>query len=554
MAFDWDSQEDAEKGFSWDAQEDVEKPSAAMSGVRKGLQGLTGGFSDELVGAAEAAGQALGVEGVGGPMSEMKLSENGPTLDWEVLRDAYRQARDKERGGLRADAKYNPGVSTTADVAGMVASPINKIASGMSLAKGGAALGGINALGSSEAEDLSGMAKDTATGAAVGGLVGKGVEKATPIAQAGLDKLGTGARDLAERLGVRALGGERGSIKKIGFDKAKAAAGQALDEGVISPFASTDDLIARNEALKSKGGEMMGQAYQAIDDAGASTFNPLDVASKMDEELGGFWRSPLNKAEANQFDNTIESILARGDGNIPLREAQLLKEELGRAANWKNALQVSPKEQMARDAYKLVNQSIDDAVESGATAVNSAGLKETLARGKELFGNAATAEKFLENKLAREQGNKIFGLTDTIAGAGALGTNAGAPAAGALVLGKKALEKYGAQTGAVGLNKVSELLKRSPKMAELAQKSPKVFNAILQKMESQLSAGGPKAADNKSKPYDKNAILEKVQGTKWDKVLRDAAQRGDQAVGASHFILQQTDPEYRKQFAEAQDE
>lgn len=541
-----------------------EGPSSTMSGFRQGLQGLTGGFSDELVGAGEAAGRVLGIEGVGGPMSEMGLADDGPTLDWQTLRDAYRSARDRERGNLKKDIESNPGISHTANIAGMIASPINKIAAPLSAAKGGAVLGGVNALGSSDAESVGGMAADTAIGAGLGGAIGKGVEMASPVLQKGVDKMGAGARDIAERLGVRALGGERGSIKKVGFDRAKQAAGQALDEGVITPLASTDDMIARNAAVKTRGGDMMGEAYKAIDDAGASTFNPIQVAKTVDDELGGFYRSPLNRGEASQFDNTIDAIKMRapenmtyGDyaapinatqTNIPLSKAQALKAELGRAANWQNKLVVSPKEQLAREAYGIVNKAIDDAVAAGSETIENAGLGEALATGKKLFGNASTADTFLDNRLAREQGNKILGLTDTITGAGAMGANASLPGAGAAILAKKGIEQYGAQTGAVGFNKVAKALMKSPKMADLAQRSPKVFNAIVQKMEGQVSGGIGKAADNErmSKPYDKNALIQKTQGTKYQQVLENAAQRGDQAFGAAHFLLQSKDPEYRK--------
>lgn len=483
------------------------KHSQVAAAGMHGLQGLTGGFMDEIQGLGEAAGRLVGVKGAGGPMKDMGLSEHGPTLDWETLRDAYRLARDRERSTLNEQSKEHPKTALAGEVAGMVASPINKIAKGVSLAKGGAAIGGINALGNSEKEDLPGMAIDTAIGTGAGLVLGKGLEKASPYIEKGVQKTSRGARDLAERFGARALGAERGTIKSIGFDKVKSAAGQAIDEGVFSPLASTDDIVARNAAVKSRGGEMMGKAYGAIDDAGESTFNPQNVAEKMNEELGGFWRSPLNKGEASQFDNTLEAILARGDGNIPLREAQLLKEELGRAANWKNKLQISPKEQMARDAYQLVNKSIDDAVASGTTAVNKAGLSETLSKGKELYGKASTADKLLENKLAREQGNKLVGLTDAVTGAGALGyggTTGDWETAGGVMLAKKGLEKYGAQNAAIGLNKLSKMLMRSPKLAELAQKNPQAFNALAENIGKRIGGGSafPKAAGPVSPEVD----------------------------------------------------
>lgn len=551
--FNWDDQQDAAPGgFSWDDQEDADKPGMGTSAIRQGLSGLTSGFSDELVGAGEAAGRALGVEGAGSrsPL-DMSLTEDGPTLDWQTLRDAYRMARDKERGGLKRDEKYNPGTSMAANLGGAMLSPVNKLGGSASLAKQAGLIGGINGLGGSDKEDLGGMAIDTGVGTALGLGIGKAADVASPLLQSGIEKMSGGARSAAETLAGRALGAERGSIKKLGFDKVKAAGAQALDEGALPIFGGTGELIERNQALKDRGGKMMGEAFDAIDNAGASTFNPLDIATKVDTELSPTYRTAINKGETNQFENTIESILARGDGNIPLREAQRLKQEIKSVAypGGRKPIDPTPKQQMAMDAYRIVNQGIDDAVAKGTDAVENAGLSDLLAQGKELYGNSKTSEALLRNKQAREQGNKLFGLTDTITGVGALGYGGATDdwkGAGGLMLAKKGLEKYGAKVGAHGLDKISKLLMKSPQLAETFSKNPNVVNSIAQKIESHLSPG-IKAADNDVQPYDKNVILQKSQGTKYASVLNNASKRGDTALGATHFILQSTDPEYREQ-------
>ncbi len=465
------------------------KHSAVATAGMHGLQGLTAGFMDELQGAGEAAGRVVGVEGAGGPMKDMGFSEDGPTLDWETLRDAYRMARNKERATLKEQSEERPGLALGANLTGSVLSPVNKLAKGASLVKAGAGLGAVNALGNSEKETASGMLADTADGAVLGAVLGKGGQKL----EEGAQKLGAGAKDLAKRFGARALGAERGTIKSIGHDKVMSAAEQALEQGVISPLASTDDLVSRNAAVKQKGGELMGKAYDAIDEAGASTFNPLDVASKVDEKIGGFYRSPINKGETNQLENTLEAILMRGDKNIPIKEAQALKEELAKVANWKNRLNITDKEKMARDAYGVVSKQIDEAVSSGSAAIDKAGLSETLKTGKDLFSKASTADALLENKVAREQGNKLFGLTDTITGGAALGyggvTDDWKGAAG-LMAAKKGLEKYGAGTAAVGLNKVANFLMKKPEMAKLASSNPKAFSALVADFSKRVSPQG----------------------------------------------------------------
>lgn len=529
-----------------------EKASPLMSGVRKGLQGVTAGFSDEAAGIVEGAGRALGFEGAGaGPIGDIKLSDDGPSLDWEILRDAYKKARDKERQALKKDSKDNPGISATAEIAGAIASPLNNIMPGASLAKQGAVIGGVTGLGNSEADDLSGAGLDTLKGAGLGGVLGKVADEATPYIEKGVKKIGEGAGDLAERFAARALGAERGTIKKLGQGKVQDIGRYALDEGLLSPLASTDDVIARNMAKQAQGGQMMDEVYSAIDNAGASTFNPLDVASKVDESIGGFYRSPINKGETNQLENTLESILMRGDKNIPLKEAQALKQEIGKVANWKNNLTITDKEKMAREAYSIVSKAIDDAAETGAKSIGRDGLEEVLSSGKKLFGSSKGAEELLTNKLAREQGNKIMGLTDAITGGGALGYGGMTgdwETAGAIMLGKKGLEKYGAQTAALGLNKISKSLLKSPQMLNLYQKNPQAFQSLVQKLESNANViQFPKAAERQDQTsVNKDLILQKTQGTKYQKVLQDAAAKSEQSLAAAHFVLAGRDPIYRK--------
>lgn len=510
------------------------------SGLRGLAQGGSLGFADEITGALESL-----------------FSDK-----------TYEQARDESRANYAKAKESNPSTYLAGEVGGGIGTafiPGLNIVKGASLAKtaGQAALqGGLMGAGYSEADNIGAMAIDAGKGAALGGTLGAGVgataKLLSPHIERAVQGISSGSGDMAERFAARALGAERGTIKKLGIDKVKGAGRQALDEGVLSPLASTDDLIARNTAVKSSGGKMMGEAYDAIDSAGASTFNPTDVANKVDDELGGFYRSPINRGETNQLENTLEAIRMRGDGNIPLREAQVLKQELGKVANWKNNLPPTDKEKMAREAYGIVSSQIDDAVAGGAEVIESAGLSETLKRGKELYGNASTAEQLLQNKQAREQGNKILGLTDWgVLGTGGVGAavtgGASIPATLGLMGVKKGLERFGSQNAALGLDKISKTLMKSPKMAELYNRNPQVFNNIVQKMESKLNESGAKVAEGESKPFEKEALLSKTQGTKYSQVLEKAAQRGDRAMAATNFILQSTDPEYRKKIFENED-
>lgn len=525
--------------------EEVESESPLMTGGREFLQGASAGLSDEFSGGVEALGKALGVEGAGGKIKDIKLSKEGPTLDWETLRDAYVRARDLEREALKKGKEENPEAAIAANIAGSIVSPVNKLMPGASLAKQGAVVGGLTGLGAAEG-DLSEQGKQALQGAAMGGVLGKALDVATPLVQKGVQSLGQKSEQLANRLAARALGAERGTIKKLGLDKVEDIGRYALDEGVVTPFSNADELVKRNEALQQKAGQMMSDVYSQIDEAGASTFNPLDVASQVENKIGGFYRSPINRGETNQLENTLESILMRGDKNISLKEAQALKEELGKVAKWKQNLQVTDKEQMARDAYGVVSQAIDKATEEGAKSINKEGLSELLTQGKKLYSSSKGAEELLTNKLAREQGNKLFGLTDAIT-AGAATTYGAATGdwkdAAYMFAGKKALERLGPQTGAIAFDKLSKALANSPQMAQALKNNPQVFNALVNQLGQRMPVNEEKSFEQDG---SQDAVLNKVRGSEYEQVLQNAANNGQQSFAAANYVLQNRDEKYRK--------
>jgi hypothetical protein len=461
-----------------------------------------------------------------------------------VLRDAYQKARDIEREALKKGKEENPEVANVAEIAGAVVSPVNKLMPGASLAKQGAVVGGLSGLGASEG-DLSADLTNAAQGAALGGVFGKALDVAAPLAQKGAQALGNKAEDLANRMAARAIGAERGTVKKLGLDKVKDIGRYALDNKLLSSDA--EEMLARNEALKSRAGQMMGDVYSQIDEAGASTFNPLEVASKVDEQIGGFYRSPINKGETAQLENTLEAILMRGDKAIPLKDAQVLKQELGKVAKWKMTPDPSDKELMARDAYRVVSDAIDKATEEGAKSINKEGLTELLSQGKKLYSSAMGAEELLLNKVAREQGNKLVSLTDNIASSGAAASGGVAPAAATFV-GKKGLEKYGPKLTAETLDKASKMLLKSPNMQQMMKVNPEAFNALVYKAAEQMTPQNqtqrePQSFNDES---SQEALIQKMQGTPYAQMLQNAAQNGEQSFAAANYVLQQRDENYRK--------
>lgn len=441
----------------WAKYEQKTSEPSEINSLGRGLaQGASLGFADEITGGAEAL------------LNKVQGSD-------ESLSDLYAKRRDESRAAYDRAKEANPKSFLTGEIGGGVGTAFIPGLGAANAAKigtiaGKAAIqGGIAGIGSSTADNAPEMLQDSVRGAALGGVAGaaggalsKGVSYvAKNGVKSATDAVANKLSDFAEMRAANALGATKRALNKQGLEKMKELGRSALDEGVVTPLATTDKMISRSQALRERGGKAMGEVYDAIDNEGASTFNPLKVASKVDEKLSPEFRTPINKGEVNQLENTLESILLRGDKDIPLNKAQLLKEEIGKVAYPKGFTKdVTPKMQMARDAYSVIRESIDQSAEDGSKKIGSENLLNTLQRGKKEYGLGKSFEDLLSNRVSSEEGNKLFGLTDTITGVGAMSTMGQAGIA--LVGAKKAAEKFGNQVLATGSDKVAKSISRIP--------------------------------------------------------------------------------------------
>lgn len=454
------------------------KSSKKESALRGAAQGASLGFADEIAGGASALYDVA--------TTDKELSD---------LKPLYKLHRDESRSSFKKAKEDNPGSYTAGEVGGGIASTvIPGLNAGKGIAgaaKAAAKIGALAGFGSSDKEDAVDLAIDSAIGATVGGVAGAGLakagdlvsKKAIPYVKGKINSTGEKLKGTAEFLAAHDLGLERKTKARLGDAKTKEIGRFALDNKLNSFKDSTKQTMDKVSALKDKGGKMMGEVYDAIDEKELSTFNPREVAEKVDDKIGDFWRSDLNKSEANQYENTIESILSRGNGDLPIKEAQILKKELSKTANFNKPknLEVTPKEQMARDAYGVISSEIDSVVASSTPKLNNPELASKFQQGKEIYGNAKGASNLVQNKMDKE-GNKLFGLTNTITGAGSMTYGAATGDwDGALIgaAGVKGLEKYGAKAGARILDKVSQKLLQAPKYQSLQKSNPQAFKVLV---------------------------------------------------------------------------
>jgi hypothetical protein len=184
---------DEDLGFLADEPENlnVDKLKAGLAGA---AQGASLGFVDEMAGGLGALSYKLGellgpkkieaTESLAQRRPEVaqrleQIQSNVPTLG-----ESYREARDASRGEFEALREASPGTFMLGEIAGGVANPLLAAKAGSkvgseaikTLAKQGAKLGAVGALGVSESDltkgDITGAAMDVGTGAVIGSIAG----------------------------------------------------------------------------------------------------------------------------------------------------------------------------------------------------------------------------------------------------------------------------------------------------------------------------------------------------------------------------------------------
>jgi len=203
---EWEKTAPASEGFisdeEWNKQEPEAPTSQTESLLRGAAQGATGGFADELAGAASALYSGV-----------TSLPGGSAAKSAELAGEGYVRGRDESRAAYGRAAQDNPLTYSAGDLAGTIGSAA--LLPGGALAKG-VAYGAGRGLGSSTADltkgDVAGAVEDTAKGAVIGALpvaaakgiraapaaAGKAVAAQESVMKALSDKFGDNAAKAAE--------------------------------------------------------------------------------------------------------------------------------------------------------------------------------------------------------------------------------------------------------------------------------------------------------------------------------------------------------------------
>lgn len=285
---------------------DTKKPSITSSVGRGSVQGFSGGFQDEISGALDAATKdspfenlpglaKLGLVPSSAPMWVANKIKELTTTDksfGDIAAD-YQQGRDQERLKNREAREANPNAYAVSEFAGNLASPVNKVAPGASLAKSGMIIGGVGAAGQSEADSPMDFLGDTALGAATGGLFGKGVDKFAPHANKGIDFISTKMQPLKERAGKAAqdlsekayYAMSRPSLRDVRTQDSNKIGAFIRDEIKPSIGESAESIAGKAEAVNQRAGEALDDVYSRASDKFKSAIDKVGFDPKRDKEM-----------------------------------------------------------------------------------------------------------------------------------------------------------------------------------------------------------------------------------------------------------------------------
>lgn len=427
----WDETEEAPK---W---EDTDEPSMLESGIRGAAQSGSLGFADELTGAVGA-----GIEKLKG--SDLPIA------------DLYAKERDDSRAAYAKAEQANPKSYMAGEFTGAIGTslvPGLNVAKGASIANmaGKAALqSGLQSIGSSEESALPNMetAKDALIGGAfgaAGGVLTKPLDKISDMLKS--RQLENKLKDFAEERAAISLGATKRDLKsQKGLKNAMNMGREALDKGIVTPSAKTEDMLAKVAGIKSEAGSSLDDIISQIDNAGLSDIDAQNlkdqVLSKVDETYGQDALGNLSKKIQGLGESTLDPITGQQiQSKIPLKDIQDIKAKVGEVGYPKGQLPLAPSEKQlaAQKAKGLLDEQIQSSAEKASNVLGEDVLNKYL-QAKKDYGFGKEAEKLLRAQNASE---KVGDLGKSLSKAFDYGAVAAAPFTGGATIAPLISKKVG---------------------------------------------------------------------------------------------------------------
>jgi hypothetical protein len=354
-------------------------PSQTESAVRGAAQGATFGFADELAG-------SLGV------LKNIKGIASGS----DSLKSVYEKERDESRAAYKAAQEANPKTYLAGEIGGGVASsfvPGLNIAKGASLAKIAttAAVGGaLQSAGSTEATDITEQAKDVASGALVGGVIGGSL--------GAVSRHFTQGKDLEARL-VKDLRPAPTRLKKLS-DKGLTETANLLESKGIKNLGVEKNRAQLSKAVKETGA-VIGKIYDEVDAVPNSGVKIDAIKQSLNELKSKYAKNAGTIGNVGGIDNLLSNIDVSyaNKSAITNKEMRELVSAVQREAYFGQTMQDSAAKKLGKEVSSTLRNTLNSNIE-GVLGKNKA---QELAGLNDVFSKLSTVDELAKQRAIRVQ-------------------------------------------------------------------------------------------------------------------------------------------------------
>lgn len=412
----------------------------------------------------------------------------------------YKQARDESRANYESAREDNPVPYYSGMAATSLPLDAAKIVPGLGQGLG-AVEGGIYGLGASDADLTEGefgqAAVDTGVGAGIGftapkvlGVIGKKV--ISPVAKKAGSLFKSAAEGVSEKLSSTAEKLAENATGATGVQASKFREGagrELLDRGLVKFGDDPAKIAERAGAAKDAAGEAISSALKELDDRGV-TASVDNVVSALNAKVSELNKAPGNESVIRSINNEIDNLIERGSSDIPLSSGEVAKRNYQDKVNYFSSKADQKAPIHAADAFR-------NEVESAATKADPK-IGETFKAAKDTYGLLAPIEEAASKRANQLSQHPAGGFNDMASGVIG-GSAAGVPGTILGIATKRTVLPRVSSAAAVTTDKISKIIERQPERLG-----------------------------------------------KYLKPLQDAASRGGNALGVTHYLLQSIDPEYQK--------
>lgn len=356
------------------------------------------------------------------------------------------------------------------------------------------------------------------TGEMGGQIISKGAQMAAPYAAKGLSAVTNKFSNAAEKLAENATGATGTQVAKF----RDGAGRELLDRGLVKALDTPEKIAQRTTQEMAKANSILDDSLKALDEKGA-VVNVENVVSHLDKKIAALEKNPSQARVVDQLkkikDDIIHSvdITETGSPEIPVSLAEQTKRGYNQQSklNWGDSSQ----NQAQKEAYRSYMGEVEDA----AMSVDPA-IAEQFMEAKKVHGLLKPINEAAQKRANTLNQSPVGGLLDaTSVGVGMMSGDPISFGKGvATAVGRRIAAPRVTSTLAVGADKLSQLMKASPAIADMITNNPAlaqtIVNRISQGMKPEQAIIPPPPptpqqikADPKLAPHEKAKALMQMQ-------------------------------------------